>query len=224
MLSLLKKKLAGSQFSSLDACVFVWGRGVLPLLRGILINFITLSFSKKPILIGRGVSLHHYSKFKFGRNCYIGDYSYLNFLSTHGVEFGDHVTVREYTWLQLTSSLNNPGTSIKIGSHTYIGPRCNLGAAAPLLIGQRCQVGAGVSFIAENHSFEAGEKIFDQGVIRKGITIGDDCWIGNGVIILDGVTIGNGVVIGAGSVVTKSIPDYAVVVGVPAKILKFRTQ
>ncbi len=54
------------------------------------------------------------------------------------------------------------------------------------------------------------------------ITIGHDVWIGRNVVILPAVTIGNGVVIGAGAVVTKDIPDYAVVVGVPAKVLRYR--
>ncbi|UBK27605.1 maltose O-acetyltransferase [Clostridium perfringens] len=58
---------------------------------------------------------------------------------------------------------------------------------------------------------------------EKQVKIGDGCWIGARVIILPGVTIGKGVVIGAGAVVSKNIPDYAVVVGNPAKIIKFRT-
>lgn len=56
----------------------------------------------------------------------------------------------------------------------------------------------------------------------KPVDIGNDVWIGARVIIMPGVKIGNGVVIGAGAVVTKDIPDFAVVGGVPAKILKFR--
>lgn len=54
------------------------------------------------------------------------------------------------------------------------------------------------------------------------VVIGNDVWIGMRVIIMPGVTIGNGVVIGAGAVVTKDVPDYAVVGGVPARIIKFR--
>ena len=52
--------------------------------------------------------------------------------------------------------------------------------------------------------------------------IGDDVWIGTRAIIMPGVKIGKGVIVGAGAVVTKDIPDYAVVGGVPAKILKYR--
>lgn len=54
----------------------------------------------------------------------------------------------------------------------------------------------------------------------KPITIGNDCWIGGNAIILMGITIGNGVTVGAGSVVTKDVPDNVVVVGNPAKVIK----
>lgn len=57
---------------------------------------------------------------------------------------------------------------------------------------------------------------------NKPIIIGNDVWIGANAVILPGVNIGNGAVIGAGAVVTKNVPDYAVVVGVPAKVLKYR--
>jgi acetyltransferase-like isoleucine patch superfamily enzyme len=58
--------------------------------------------------------------------------------------------------------------------------------------------------------------------IKQSISIGDDVWIGANVTILKGVNIANGVVIGAGSVVIKDIPEYAIVVGNPARIIKYR--
>ena len=54
--------------------------------------------------------------------------------------------------------------------------------------------------------------------------IGRDCWIGEGAVILDGVTVGNGCVIAAGAVVTKDVPDFSIVGGVPARVLKRRGQ
>lgn len=56
------------------------------------------------------------------------------------------------------------------------------------------------------------------------IVIGEDCWIGSNVTILGGVKIGNGCVIGAGSIVTKNIPDYSVAVGNPARVIKNRKE
>ena len=58
--------------------------------------------------------------------------------------------------------------------------------------------------------------------VNKRITIGNDVWLGENVIITNGANIGNGVIAGAGAVITKDVPDYAVVVGVPAKIIRYR--
>ena len=75
------------------------------------------------------------------------------------------------------------------------------------MLGPKC------SLFAENHVFENTDAtIKEQGVKQKGITIEDDCWIGSNTIILDGVTIGKGSVIAAGSVVSKDVPAYSVLI------------
>ena len=196
-------------------------RGALPLLRGS-VRRILLGRIEGPLFIGRGVRILSGSQLTAGRGVFIGDYSYINCYSQNGVRLGHRVTIREFAWLQLTSGLDEPGDRIEIGNETYIGPRSTLGAAAPLVIGKRCQIGANVSFVAEGHLFAGDRDIYKQGVTRKGIKIGDDCWIGNNVVVLDGVEIGSGTVIGAGAVVTESIPDRCIAFGVPAKVKRAR--
>lgn len=218
----IKQKLKKNELSLRDYSEYILRRGVTPRIRSLFlytVNFKRIGF---PFFCGKKTRIIHANHLIAGAYCYIGDYSYINCLSKLGVELGDRVTIREFAWLQITSDTNNLGEGIKIGSETYIGPRCNLGAAAFLHIGERCQIGAGVSFIAENHEFSGQDEIFNQGVTRKGISLGDDCWIGNNVIILDGVNIGDGVVIGAGAVVTKDLPSFSVAVGNPARIIKTR--
>ncbi len=90
-------------------------------------------------------------------------------------------------------------------------------------IGENVRIGARVSIVSANHVFKERDVLIkDQGNIAKGITIEEDVWLGTGVIVLDDVTIHKGAVVGAGAIVTKDIPEYAVAVGVPAKIVKFR--
>lgn len=76
---------------------------------------------------------------------------------------------------------------------------------------------------SENHNYKNVEiPIRLQGINRKGIKIGDDCWIGAKVTILDGTVLGNGCVVAAGAVVRGIIPPYSIIGGVPAKIIKSR--
>lgn len=216
------KKLKMNDLSLLDYFIYLVNKGVIPLLRGVFLTIYRFGKIKPPFFRGKSTRIIHSNHLKTGEFCYIGDFSYINCLSKSGVILGNRVTIREFAWLQITSDTKNLGEGIVIGNETYIGPRCNLGAAALLRIGEKCQIGAGVSFIAENHNFGEKIPIFDQGITRKGITIGNDCWIGNNVIVLDGVTVGDGVVIGAGAVVTKDIPSNSVAVGNPARVIKER--
>lgn len=97
---------------------------------------------------------------------------------------------------------------------------------APLVIGRYCAISYGVKFIMDDgkHYTECVSSYpFKNRTPQKGgITIGNDVWIGMNVIILNGVTIGNAVTVAAGAVVTTDVPDYCVVGGVPAKIIKHK--
>lgn len=75
-------------------------------------------------------------------------------------------------------------------------------------------------FVKQHYSSKYWTKNYME--MRKQITIKNDVWIGCNAVILKGVTIGNGAVIGAGAIVTKDIPDFAIAVGVPAKVIKYR--
>lgn len=96
---------------------------------------------------------------------------------------------------------------------------------APIRIGKYCSIADGVRLIVDDGKHKTNcvtSYPFQENLIgkKRGITIGNDVWIGQNVVILPGIKIGNGVTIGAGSVVTKDIPDYCVAGGVPARIIK----
>ena len=115
--------------------------------------------------------------------------------------------------------INNAVGDVVIGDHTRIGIHCTV--IGPVTIGSHVNLAQGITATALNHNFEdTGKRIDQQGVSTNPVVIGDDVWIGANAVVLPGVTIGKHCVVAAGAVVTKDVPDFTVVGGVPAKILK----
>lgn len=119
-----------------------------------------------------------------------------------------------------TGAIFNP--NITIGDNSGIGVRCELVGSVD--IGKNVMMGPEVIFYTQNHQFKDKNKsIISQGYDKeKKITVEDDVWIGRRVIILPGVTLKKGTVVGAGSIVTKTYPEYSVIAGNPAKIIGTR--
>jgi len=117
------------------------------------------------------------------------------------------------------------GGSVFIGEASHIQSNCNLKAfVRDLRIGSQVQVAPQCTFSPYEHNFDdLSQPIWTQGLRSTGpIVIQDDAWLGVGVRVLEGVTIGRGAIIGAGSVVTQDVPPYAIVVGVPARVIGTR--
>ena len=123
---------------------------------------------------------------------------------------------------------------VSVGNYTYGDLRVlNYNTEAHLTIGNYCSVAEGVVFILDaDHPLDristfpfkvkCLESEKNEAVTKGDIVVGDDVWIGQNAIINSGVHIGQGAVIAAGAVVTKDVPPYAVVGGVPAKVIKYR--
>lgn len=112
---------------------------------------------------------------------------------------------------------------MRIGDHTWIGQNCYFHSAGGIVIGRNVGIGPGVKILTSYHIEQGIEiPILFSDLAFDEVTIGDDSDVGIGAIILPGVHIGKGVQIGAGAVVTKNIPDYAVAFGNPARIQRHR--
>lgn len=110
-----------------------------------------------------------------------------------------------------------------IGDYSEIGTRCMIQSNVHL--GSYVIMGPDVKIYSRNHKFGSLDiPIAKQGKHYLETYVGDDVWIGANVIITAGCKVGNHCIIAAGSVVTKDVPDYAVVGGVPAKIIKYRNK
>lgn len=114
------------------------------------------------------------------------------------------------------------GDGISIGNNSGLGVNCVV--RGPLEIGANVMMGPDVRIMTAKHDTTRTDiPMCQQGHFPKQkVTICDDVWIGANVIIMPGLTIGSGSIIGAGAVVTKNVPEYAVVAGVPAKVIKYR--
>ena len=113
--------------------------------------------------------------------------------------------------------------TIKIASKVNVNPFCFLYGFGGIPIGDNCRIAAGCKVMAFNHNFDIMDRnIVEQGNSAKGIIIGDNVWLGAYVKVLDGVKIGSNSVVGAGSVVTSSVPEGAVVAGNPARIIRYK--
>lgn len=113
----------------------------------------------------------------------------------------------------------NTNARIRIGNRTSIGFHTLIYASAMIEIGDDCQIAPFVYIVDSNHGIDKSTRINMQPNIAKPISICDDVWIGAHAVVLPGVTIGKGAVIAAGAVVNRDVPPYAIVGGVPAKLL-----
>lgn len=169
--------------------------------------------------IAPSATIYH-RELQLGANVFIGDR-----VTIFQNQNGSHVKLADGVRLYNDICIETgDGGTLQIGSDTCIQPRCQFSAyKAPIQIGRGVQIAPNCAFYPYDHGIAPGELISKQPLQTKGgITIDDDAWLGVGTIVLDGVRIGKGAVVGAGAVVTQDVPDGAIAVGVPARVVKMR--
>jgi acetyltransferase-like isoleucine patch superfamily enzyme len=140
------------------------------------------------------------------------------------ISVGDGVFVGAGSWLQVLddSSRKESGIAIEIGSGTSIAGTCVLSAASRITLGRSVLLARNVYIADHMHAYEdLGVPVLEQGLTRVArVEIGDGAWLGQNVVIAPGVRVGRGAVVGANSVVRDDVPDFAVAVGAPARVVR----
>lgn len=147
------------------------------------------------LTIGSGVSFRHLERFEFGEGVFIGAQAHMQ-----GRFDGQCV----------------------IGSRVWIGPQCFFDAR-DLVVGDYVGWGSGSKVLGSTHTaLPSDVPVITTDLVVKPVRVLDWADIGTGAILLPGVTVGRGSIVGAGAVVTKDVPDMAVVAGVPARFIRWR--
>lgn len=164
----------------------------------------------------------HHPGLHMGDHCFIGDRVVLfERLGGGAITFGSHVEIYRDTIIE-----TGRNGYVEVGDQSSIHPGCIIFAyVEPIKIGSGVMLASNCALYSYDHGVAPHDLIRKQAPVSKGpIVIGDESWLGFGSIVLSGVTIGKGAVIGAGSVVTHDVPDYAIVAGVPARVVKMRSE
>lgn len=199
-------------FRKIGMCIAAWG--VTPYKGRIYLS------DKNPCGFIESTAIIHHPDLRLGKHCFIGSDVVIFERKGGGyIKLDDHVQINRGTVLE-----TGLGGRIEVGFKSSIHPGCHLYAyLAPITIGKGVMLAPNCALYSYDHSLAFGKPIRKQPLTTKGgIVIADESWLGFGAIVLSGVTIGKGAAIGAGSVVVGDIPDNAIAVGNPARVVKMR--
>ena len=175
----------------------------------------------KGLIIGRNVVIRHPGKMTIGDNVTIDDNCLVDArgAGAEGLVLEDGVIINRNCMIQ---AKNGP---IRLGRRTSLGSNSVVVSLGGVDLGEAVLTAAGCYISAGAYEFDDLEKpIMDQRAYTKGpIRIGSKSWLGTRVVVLDGVSVGAGSVVGAGAVVTHNLPENSVAVGVPAKVVRYRS-
>jgi acetyltransferase-like isoleucine patch superfamily enzyme len=141
------------------------------------------------------------------------------------LQIGRQATLRigRWAWVGQGSKIRVHEGEASIGAKTVIGQDCTISAFQHVSLGRECILADRVMLIDFDHGVTEVERpIRLQGIYKRDVRIAHNVWIGYGACVLRGVRIGENSIVGTSSVVTKDVPDNAVVAGVPARVIRMR--
>jgi len=208
--SLLRYELITGLFGNVPGALGLY-------LRGKLYPWI-LGSTGSNVIFGRGITLRHPHKIRIGSDVVIDDHCMLDAKGTsnRGITIGDGVFIGRNSIIYCKDGDIDiqPNANISFNCEVYSSHKVVIGKGA--LIAAYCYIMSGGSYDHRGSEIEFA----DQEGFAKGPTIiGERCWLGARVTVLDGVSIGTRTVVGAGAVITKDLPEHAVAVGVPARVV-----
>lgn len=174
----------------------------------------------KGVVFGRNMTIRHPHKIRIGDNVIFDDLVVLDAKgeNNQGITIGANVIVARNTVLSCK------GGDIEIGDNTNISLNCMVHSESSVKLGSNILIAAYCYIIGGGmHDTERVDvPIIQQGSTSKGITLGDNLWLGAGVKVLDGSVIERDCVIAAGAIVNRTIPEFSIAAGVPARVVKRR--
>ena len=182
-------------------------------------SWIEAFFSLLPGKIGRWIRRYYFGLRlnKSGPRLSIG--RFVEFSSPQNISFGNEIYIVDGAVLRADDGIIIVGDKLAVNGNVRIVADCG----GKIIIGNSVMIGPNTVIRASNHQLkDAAKDIWLQGQTGGTITIGDDVWIAANVVILAGVRVGSHSVIAAGAVVTKDVPEYSVIGGVPAKLIRKR--
>jgi acetyltransferase-like isoleucine patch superfamily enzyme len=128
-----------------------------------------------------------------------------------------------WSWIGHGTKIRVHEGEVRIGAKTVLGQECTISAYQHIAIGRECIIADRTMMLDFDHGVvEVERPIREQGIYKRDVDVGHNCWIGYGACILRGVRVGDNCVLGTSAVVTRDVADNAVVAGVPARVIRMR--
>ena len=173
-----------------------------------------MAFSSQFKYFGKRTKLDISGVVSIGKNVYIGDDVTIIVEKGATLCIGDHSFIGESCYVKCFGGKVSIGQDVSINSKSFIN------GCGGITIGDNTRIGTQSILIASNHKFGEPDLLVKDAITKQGVSLGQNIWLGARVTVLDGVTIADDSVIGACSLVSKSLSESGVYVGIPAKKIK----